>query len=400
MLAALVVFMLALLGVAISYFRGVVIFKRYSEIEVDVRRIASAVDGEVFRDGEDVVVTGNCQKLPVVVRFSHGEHTPGLNIRMGAPATFSMSVAARGMPPPEGRAPVRTGNPGFDLRFVIRSDDAHLAAIFVTGKPAISALEQLCCSNKTFFGLSQGVMELSELLIPSPYTARHVTEHLQSMGLLARALEDMPGAQEVKIAQVQRERSSPALRIAVAVGIIAAAVAVVSEVRHSAARSTAELPAQPAVISGVVDADVPLIPAVDQWRLARPEDFDASAASWLRAAGQQVSGRLTADISGNGVSRDVAYLLVRPDGTRRLILLVERENRYDAYYPFVGIMARIPRSSLERIQWVGQAPEGFDGDGLLITRKADDMASGLILFSFQKRISSGVPANYQHISLD
>ncbi|HEV8525418.1 MAG TPA: hypothetical protein VGQ71_13035 [Terriglobales bacterium] len=399
-LAALVVFMLAVVSVAVSYFRGAITFKRYSEIELDVRRIAGAVDGELFRDGDDLVVSGNYNKLPVVVRFSHGEHTPGLNIRMGAPASFSMSAAPRGAAPPEGRKLVRTGNGDFDKRFVIRSDHAHEAAMFLGEKPVMKGLEQLCCSNKTFFGVSKGVMELSELLIPSPYTARHIAGHLESMSGLAKSLEAMPGSHEVKIEEMKRERSSPALRLAVVVGIVAAGVAVVSEVRHSAARSVVELPAQPAALAGVFAADAPLIPGVEQWRLARLEDFDPSAVSWLRASGLEASGRLVVDISGDGLERDVVYLLVRPDGTRRLVLLIDGQNRYDAFYPFVGLIARVPRHSLERIKWVGNVPDRIDGDGVLITRKADDMASGLVLFSSEKHISSGVPANYQNISLD
>lgn len=399
-LAALVVFMLAVVIVAVSYFRGAITFKRYSEIEQDVRRIAGAVDGELFRDGDDLVVSGNYNKLPVVVRFSHGEHTPGLNIRMGAAASFSLSMAPRGAAPPEGRVLVRTGNGDFDKRFVIRSDHAHEAAMFLSGKQVMNGLEQLCCSNKTFFGVSKGMMELSELLIPSPYTARHIAGHLEAMSGLAKSLEAMPGSHEIKIEELKRERSSPALRIAVVVGIVAAGVAVVTEVRHSAARSAVELPAQPAALPGVFAADAPLIPGAERWRLARPEDLDPSAVSWLHASGLPASGRLMMDISGDGLERDVVYLLVRPDGTRRLVLLIDGQNRYDAFYPFIGIIARVPRHSLERTKWVGNTPERIDGDGVLITRKADDMASGLVLFSSGQHISSGVPANYQNITLD
>ena len=88
------------IGVIIVMVRKSSTFSGYSDVAADAQRIQSAIKGESFRDGNDLVVSGSHDKLPVQVRFSYDENTPGLSIRMSAPANFSFSVlrpAMRGM---------------------------------------------------------------------------------------------------------------------------------------------------------------------------------------------------------------------------------------------------------------------------------------------------------------
>ena len=46
----------------------------------------------MFRDGNDLVLVGNFNSRPTQVRFSYDENTPGLNVRMQAPVSFTFSV--------------------------------------------------------------------------------------------------------------------------------------------------------------------------------------------------------------------------------------------------------------------------------------------------------------------
>ena len=104
-----------------------------------------------FRDGSDLVVSGSQDKLPVTVRFSYDENTPGLNIRMSVPANFTLTISPKGAQAPgEGKTLVRTGDDMFDARFVTKTDHMAQAKMFVGGKQALSLLQKLCCSSKTF----------------------------------------------------------------------------------------------------------------------------------------------------------------------------------------------------------------------------------------------------------
>src|SRR5205085_1923187 len=92
-IALLIVAGLATLGVIITLVRSLMTYYGYGEISAEVKRVSRALAGEVFRDGADLVVSGKSAGEPVVVRFSNQENTPGLNIRVAAPATFQLSVS-------------------------------------------------------------------------------------------------------------------------------------------------------------------------------------------------------------------------------------------------------------------------------------------------------------------
>ncbi len=403
-LAIASVLALALVGAILVYLRSVATFKGYEEILADARAIRRMLEGsEVFRDAGDLVVSGNYQKLPTMVRFSHGEHTPGLYVRMGAPATFTMSVAGRGVQA-EGRALLKTGYEPFDARFAVRSDHPSDAKMLLGNGDAVAALSELCCSSKTFFGMGVGALELSELVIPPAPVVQHVEGHLKSMVRVAGVLGEMPGAHQVKVHQLQHEHSSLPFRLIVAGGIVLALVVLGFEVRKvtrpPSAAEAAPVDRSEQLPPGIFPVDAALIRGVQRYRLARIDEFDPAAVNWLRSAGQPPAARITGDFSGRGVSNDVAYVLLGADSSRRLVLLVHGENRYDANYPFIGIAARVPKSNIGLINWVGQPPQNVDGDGLLVTLKPDDPASGLVLFTSGDRIVTGVPANYQAVRLD
>ncbi len=403
-LAIASVLALALVGAILVYLRSVATFKGYQEIAEDARAIRRLLEGsEVFRDAGDLVVSGNYGKLPTMIRFSHGEHTPGLYVRMGTPATFTLSVAARGAQS-EGRVLLKTGNEPFDARFVVRSDHPAETKMLLGNRDAVAALLELSCSNKTFLGMGVGALELSELVIPQPPVVQHVEDHLKSLVQLAGVLDEMPGAHQVKVHQLEHEHSSLFFRLIVAAGIVLAVLALGFEIRKvtrpPAAAEAAPVDRSEHLPTGVFPVDAPAIRGVQRYRMVRIDEFDPAAVNWLRAAGQAPAARVTGDFSGRGGSGDVAYVLMDANGSRRLVLLVHGENRYDANYPFIGVAARVPKSNIGLISWVGQPPQNVDGDGLLVTLKPDDPSSGLVLFTSGERIVTGVPANYQAVRLD
>ncbi len=411
-LALLILLVVGGVGFIIHAFRRGQTFSGYQELTADAQQIAKSLAGEIFRDGNDLVISGNYRHMPAIVRFSDDENRPGLNLHAKAKATFTMSVAPKGERAAEGRVLVRTPDDMFDARFQTRTDHPTQAKMFVGGKVVIQQLQKLCCSPRTFFAITTGAMELSELTIPTPYTGRHVTDHLESMAKLATALEDMPGSETIKVHKLEKERSN-IIRAAIVVGIIAAVITVYAATRgprgpipiQELAGDTEPPPA------GMMPVDAALVRKANNWRLVRAEDFGPNAAAWMRDNGQDLTGRIPGDYSGRNNQRDVAYLLA-PAGTpaegtqpatagqRRVLLLVEGVNLYDAEYPEVVGAARVPKEVIAGIEWGKNPPQGTpDGDGLLIVRRSGDFASGLVLFVNERRIVSAVPVNYTQIRL-
>ena len=407
-IALAIVVVVAIVGALLHSMKTRQTYAGYEELKADAGMLAKRLKGEIFRDGDDLVVSGNSGKLPTVIRFSRQENTPGVMVRMEAPASFTLSVVPNGARATEGRVVVRTPDEMFDARFTTRSDHPTQARMFVGGKPVVTHLQRLMCGSGTFLTVTTGALELSELSIPGPYTARHLENHLESLAVLARQLEDMPGAEKVKVAAIKGERKW-VVRAAVAVGVIAAIAAVFSATFNPPGSEPTQVEAgQASLPEGVVPADAPQMAGVyerlsdgrSKWRVATDDDFAPAARSWLRGNRETVSGRVEGNFSGTGGARDAGYVLIdQTDNTRRVILIAEGVNVYDATFPEVAIAARVRKGILSTITWLGDAPETPDGDGLLIVRERNNPASGLVLFVKGKRIISAVPENWQNLRL-
>ena len=397
-IALLIVAGLAGAGVIISLIRSRKTFSGYGEIVEEVGRIAQAIGGDVFRDGTDVVVAGSYYGSQCVVRFSNAENTPGMNIRMPAAATFQLSVAHAGarVGGEGGRMLVKLGNATFDQRFATRTDHLTEAKLFLQSS-ASEHLQKLACSTNTFVSIGNGAIELSELVIPTPDTCRHVLEHLGSMSEVATRLRSMPGSDRVKLVSFKRERQV-AGRIAIVVGVVVALGSVFAATR---------LPSRPAfsdvnatMVNGIPPADALLVRDVQRWQVADTDSFDPNAATWLRNQGHQPAGRIEADFSGMGPANDVAYLLVGPDGHRRIVIIARHATHLDGEMVDVGLIARIPKSAVASIQWKGgRAPEDVLGDGLLVVQGKGEAQSSVVFFLKSSGTVSGAPADYQQISL-
>lgn len=387
----------AILGALIALARNLCRFMGFTQIARDAERIAKSLGGEIFRDGGDLVTSGNMGRLPAVVRFSNKESVPGLNIRVGVPSTFTLWIAPRSAETTEGRTTLRTGDMIFDSRFVARSDDATQARMFLAMKQVPTCLRQLACSGNSFLALAESALELSELEIPTPATANHVLEHLRSIATLGAALSEMPGADTIVVKPIEKERRLLG-RAAIIVGIVAAISLVVA-----ASRPRATVPKTDAAaveISGVPPAHASLIVGLSGWHTASSDDFDPNTLAWMRSKGATVSGLISGDFSGQGNDADAAYVLVRADGSRRVLIISNGAVRYDTRFPSLAVAARLRKSRVPGVEWNGPAPEPINGDGILMVRNADDPKSGLVIFLSGHRLASGVPVNYQSVPVD
>ena len=395
-IAITVIAAVTLVGVILSTMRKSSLLAGYGEYRQDIQKIADQLKLELFRDGDDVVLAGNHKSKPVQIRFSYSENTPGLNIRMQAPVSFTFSVVPKGARATEGRVLIRTGDEMFDARFAARTDHPTQAKMLVSSKPMRTQMEKLCCSSKTFLTLTIGSIELSELIIPQPYTARHVTDHLDSMAMLSEAVDDIPGAEKIKITPYQREKSTPIFRIVLAIGAMTAlaAVFVIGRPPTINALEDAGTPAPP----GVLPVDMSLIPGVDKWRGATADDFPPEVANWMKSYGVEPSGHFELDVDGTEL-KDYAYFLATDEGKRRVVLLQNRTNVYDSIYDDLVGVVRVPKYSMQSIEWKKKPSEEADGDGLLIIRGTPDNLRGMVVYPKNGRIIAAVPTNFQNIGL-
>ncbi|MFB3814042.1 MAG: hypothetical protein ACE14L_08005 [Terriglobales bacterium] len=395
--ALLIVLAVGFTGAVVAFVRDRARFRGYQALTADAIRLARTVKGSVFRDGTDLVVSGSWRDFPVQVRFSNAENTPGLDMRMGAPAGFTLSVMPGRSPDVPGRVLVRTPDERFNARFAVRSDHPTLARMFLGTRAVMACLERLCRSPHTFVLISNGQIEIGELSLPDAASARTASENLEPLGQLAHALRSMPGADTIKIDPLRMPRPWMG-RIALAVGIVVV-IAVLVMAADRANRRGAPVVVHPQVPEGVWEADAERIPGINRWRLAKAEDFDPAALAWMRqnhvSPEARVEGRFCGAASG------VAYLLMSPDQTRtrRLVVLCQGENVYDTTFPLIGMVMRIPHEQAASMKWAAPPPQPPDGDVLLLTR-APEMASALALFVREHRIVSGVPADYHSLKLD
>jgi hypothetical protein len=400
-IAAIVIAVVAVVGLIISLVQRGANYKGYEEYASEIDRIAKTMKAEIFRDGEDLGVTGNHKKYPVQLRFSYSETTPGLVIRMQCPVSFTFSVVPKGERATEGRVLVRTGDDMFDARFASRTDHPTQAKMLVSSKSMRTNLEKLCCSSKTFVTLTTGAIEVSELVIPGPYTARHVLDHLDSMAVVARGCEDIPGAEKVKIAPYEREKSSPVAKIAIAAGVVVAMIAifVMSPTTSANLREVAGTPPP----AGVAAIDMQYLGDVTGYHAANADDYDPTVAAWMRGSGVNADGRLEARFDQPGDLPDVAYWLVNPNTKiSRLVILRNGQNIYDVKYTDLVGAVRVPASSLQNMDWEYKPAEEPKADGIMVFRRAKSNPDKLIadvIFPASARIISAKPKDYQTVSL-
>ncbi len=395
--ALLIVLVVAFAGAITAFVRDRARFRGYQPLTGEVLRLARALKGDVFRDGNDLVVFGSWGQFPVQVRFSHEENTPGLNIRMGAPAGFSLSVTSARSREVTGRATVRTSDESFNARFAVRSDHPTQARLFLGNRRVMNCLRTLCRSSETLLLITTGQIEFSELGVPDRQSAIRALHALDELGELAQQLRAMPGSHAINVELLRRRRAWPA-RIALAVGVVACVAALFMAARPgnlSALRGLVQSTPQ-----GMPPADAAHVRGLDGWRLATADDLDPAALNWMRANHAAPLARIEGHFCAGASLNDVVYLMVNQDQLRRLVLLCDGEVRYDTKYPYIGVAQRVPRQLLDSIQWTAQPTEEPEADGLLITRTPDDPTSGLVLFTRGSRIITAVPQNYQDLKLE
>src|SRR3954471_1696453 len=217
-LAALIVAVISLVGMIAAIVKYQRTFRGFEDVAGDARAIAKRIKGEIFRDGPDLVISGNYEQIPAIIRLSHAENTPGLSIDMKVPAKFKFSLTPRqwGGTVPEGTT---VNVPTLSVNFHGRTDSPLETSQLIASSSVKKALAAVCWTAKVFLEISPGRLLINELLIPASLDSR-VSELLTAGSTLSAQLEKFPGADLRKIQAIKHDRTSWLFRGALAAGVI------------------------------------------------------------------------------------------------------------------------------------------------------------------------------------
>jgi len=395
--ATVIALAVCLAGIIINSINRAKLYLGYEDIAGDVRRIAKELKADVFRDGDDLVVSGGSAQLPTVLRFSHAESTPGMNLRVHAPATFNLSIAPKGSTVVEGKVPIRLGHDVLDSRFVARTDHPTQVKMFLGEKKVLKQLEKLCCSSRTFLAMTNGAIELSELMIPEDSLDRHVLDHIEALGVVAKRLSEMPGTESVNIAPVPREQTSFATRTVVAAGALAALIVVLVAAKSSYHDET-NTPMVAEGPEGVNPAEAARIPGMDGWRAVHLDELSPDFVDWSRGWGADIGGHIIGDFSDAQLKTDSVYVLIKGDD-RRVVMLVQGRDSYDYVYKSLAGVVTVPRDNLQDIQWKTEPAAKPASDALMLVSDANNPSSAVVVFTLGGRVYTGIPNDYRNVRL-
>jgi hypothetical protein len=387
-----------IVGIVVYWVRRFAVFLGYKAIEPDALQIAELLKTQAIRERSDVVIAGNYGGRPAIIRFSHLVDTPGLDIQMRVPTEVNLFLSPKTVTSEsEGRTLIRTGSVALDRRFNSRTDHPTEIRMLTAGATTNASLEQLCCSSQTGLSVKDRTIELSELTIP-PFTANHVFDHLQSMLTLANSLAEMPGADLIKVEPLPPRGSSWPVRIALAGGLICLVALLFTQPYSHTEGANAS--SNPAMSSGVAPADASHMQQLQGWHVAGTDDFSISALRFLRERRLDPSGHILGDFSGRGAAIDSAYFLVDATGKKRVSMMAKGMVAYDAIFPKMDALARIPKSAITKIQWMAAAPQfPADGDALLVIQNANDPTASVVLLRHGPQTLSARPADFNKIDL-
>lgn len=399
MIAGLVISALAVGGIVAAVMREISLFTDFRDIAPQVKTIASQLRAEVFRDRHDLVISGEYRGIPAVLRFCKQLDAPAMGLYMRIPVACQLSLIPKQMSGSSHSSNVKLNSRVLTEHFVAKSmNPAELGSLLAEEK-TVKLLESLCCSTKTILELNRGRLELLEMAMPEELN-RQVLGQLVTICELADLLATMPEADRVTIRPWKREHRSWLFKAAVAAGVAVVAVSVIAATKERgrvvfASSTDAEL------IHGVPANDASFINEMITWRAANADEVNGQFANWLQDAGQKPKTRVEFHPVSGGLSRGVAYLLVREDGARRLVVLVDHRAVFDACFSRIDGIAVVPVTSFPKLKWgQWQAPtQKPNGDAILVVRDAADPRSAELLFFPNGTLFSGVPRDYSSIDL-
>lgn len=363
------------------------LYRGYQSSAEDIRQVAHSLGAKVFRDGSDLVIAGSHQKLPAIVRLTNDEGRPQFRIQMRARMPFNLLLSPQNSTAERRQGVIRTGSYLLDSKFTATSSQPTQAKMLFNDDASLSALNKLCYSKQMEFSVAPGEMELIEPEIPA-HLASRVSESLQSMLVLARLGEQIPGAEKVEIIPLAGNRPNWKFRAIIAAGVLLA-VSLLWASPDTSSLASDQAAFKPATIPGMSNLDAAQIHRLQGWHIADQQDYSEAAAQFLDKFALPPTGRITADFGGKGVPDDHVYLLANARGKRRVTMLMDGTVAFDEIFDQVPLIASVPNIKFTSLKWTTPPSGNPDGDLLLIVFDMNTPTSNLVLFKSGNQMVSG-----------
>jgi hypothetical protein len=239
------------------------------------------------------------------------------------------------------------------------------------------------------------VIEYSELTVAPAALGRRLINHLESMATIADQLAQMPGGDRVKLERLVPPRPTAKIVLAVVVTIaVGSGIAGLAKLERDKRMEAASTGADGAP-QGIPADEAGRIPNLKGWRLSGSPDFEPSLVRWLQENDVQPAGRIDGDFVGGGDGTDHAYLLINEEGTRRVVVVIGGQIKFDETFPAVAVITKIPSSTIREIKLNYGSRASGNADGLLVVRDKGNPGSGLIISFNGGSLITAVPENYQ-----
>lgn len=403
-IAVLIALAIPIVGAVIEFFRTQGRLKGFRELRKDLQMLAVDLQGEVDRDGEDLLVRGHYGHWPVLVRLSRSEYEAGVSIQMPVPANVTLycyPVAHQGE---EGSVPLAISDQRFMAHFRLSTNNTPLEVSMILSSPAVLSELTKITDSQTYLTLENRTFELSEAVIVAEELGSRIMNRVRGMVRIAAETMEVHGGGSAAGIQAKRGRNWFRFGYVATSAVMLLVIGIVEIAEQRTTKAQAAVIA-PQPVLGVSPALASQIPQLQGWHIADGTEFDTEASAWLQQQGQRPTGHVTASINSDQGS-DEGFIFRRPPGPpgtnpTRFVLFINKVEKYDAEMPEIDAVARISKDAITGIEWRGGHPPGDpNAGGLIVVQRYKDPDSAIVFYMSGQTLMTAVPKDFRNVSLE
>src|SRR5438270_188822 len=197
-IAVAVALVLPILGWLVETVRGRMRLRGFTNIASEIKRLAADLNGQIDRDDTDLLIRGSHANWPVLVRFSHADHEPGVRIQMAVPTTLSLFCFPAAHIGEEGETLLRTSDHKFMSRFRLSTNNSPLEVSMILSSPEVVSELGKICDSQTSLSLENRSLDLSSKEIIAGALASRLMDSIRGMARIAREAVEALGTGEMQ----------------------------------------------------------------------------------------------------------------------------------------------------------------------------------------------------------
>jgi hypothetical protein len=392
---------ISVLGLLIEFIRLQLLLRGFGSHRKELKAIASGLEGEFDRDGDDLLLRGHYGQWPVLIRFSRSEYEAGLSINMPVPSNLTLFCYPNAHIGEEGHVPLQVSDARMMSLFRLSTNNSPLEVSMILSSPAVQAELSKIMDSQSYLTLENRNLELAEAVIVPDHLAARTLNCVRGLARIAAEATEVHGGSGSVPKSPKQRTNWFRVGYLTASALIIIAVGVATALSHRAAPVQAQaVNSTPAGIPANLGAQ---IPQLQGWHIAEPSEFDLDAVAWLQQQGERPSGQIATDL--NDQSQDTVLVLKRPQGAagtnlNRVIVFIGDQKRFDAELPQVDGVGRISKDRIPSVQWrdrLSNIPP--NGNGVILIQRYRDPASAIIFFTSGSRLLTAVPKDFRSLNL-